>query len=80
MINNIKMRFMKKIVMLFIIAAVFYNCNKFKDTNISPTLLTAASTKALLTNSQQAISGLVLGNTAASRLASMYVQHLSEGP
>ena len=74
------MRFMKKIVVLFIIAAVFYNCNKFKDTNISPTLLTAASTKALLTNSQQAISGLVLGNTAASRLASMYVQHLSEGP
>ncbi|HEU5167271.1 MAG TPA: SusD/RagB family nutrient-binding outer membrane lipoprotein, partial [Chitinophagaceae bacterium] len=71
---------MKKIIMLITIAVVFYNCDKFKDTNVSPTLLTAASTKALLTNSQQSISSLVLGNTASSRLAALYVQHLSEGP
>ena len=71
---------MKKIIMLFAVAVTFYNCNKFKDTNISPTLLTQASTKALLTNSLQAMSSLSLGNTAASRLAALYVQHLSEGP
>lgn len=55
-------------------------CNKFKDTNISPTILTAASTKGLFTNSMQALSDLMLGNTAASRLPALYVQHLSEGP
>jgi hypothetical protein len=71
---------MKKIVMLITIAALFYNCNKFNDTNVSPTQLTEASTKALLTNSQQAISDLVFGNVASSRLAALYVQHLAEGP
>jgi hypothetical protein len=71
---------MKKLILLFTVAVVFSNCNKFEDTNISPTLLTQASTKALLTNSQQSLSDLVLGNTAASRLASLYVQHLAEGP
>ena len=71
---------MKKIIMLFAVAVTFFNCNKFKDTNVSPTQLTQASTKALLTNSLQAMSSLSLGNTAASRLAALYVQHLSEGP
>ncbi len=66
--------------MLIGIITLLYGCNKFKDTNISPTLLTEASTKALLTNSQQALSGLVLGNVASSRLGALYVQHLSEGP
>jgi hypothetical protein len=78
--TNYKMTFMKKIIMLVTIAALFYNCNKFEDTNVSPALLTEPSTKALLTNSQQSISELVFGNVASSRLASMYVQHLSEGP
>lgn len=77
---NYKKTFMKKIIMLVAIAALFYNCNKFNDTNVSPTLLTEASTKALLTNSQQAMSDLVFGNVASARLGSMYVQHLSEGP
>lgn len=71
---------MKKIIMLLTVVCLLYSCDKFNDTNVSPTLLTQASTKALLTNSEQAISGLVLGNTASSRLASLYVQHLSEGP
>src|SRR4030095_2731754 len=80
MTNNYKKTFMKKIIMLITIAVLFYNCNKFNDTNVSPTLLTEASTKALLTNSQQSISALVMRNVAASRLAALYVQHLSEGP
>lgn len=77
---NYKMTFMKKIIMLITIAVLFYNCNKFEDTNVSPTLLTEASTKALLTNSQQSISDLVFGNVASARLAALYVQHLAEGP
>ena len=56
------------------------SCNKFKDINVSPTQLTSASTKGLLTNSQQALSDLILGNTAASRLPALYIQHLAEGP
>lgn len=71
---------MKKILMLITIAFLFYNCNKFEDTNVSPVLLTEASTKALLTNSQQSISDLVFGNAASARLAALYVQHLAEGP
>jgi hypothetical protein len=55
-------------------------CNKFKDTNVNPTRLTAASTKGLLTNSLQSFSDLILGNTAASRLPALYVQQLAEGP
>jgi hypothetical protein len=78
--TNYKKTFMKKILSLITIAFLFYNCNKFEDTNVSPVLLTEASTKALLTNSQQSISELVFGNVASSRLAAMYVQHLSEGP
>jgi len=78
--TNYKMTFMKKIIMLITIAFLFYNCNKFEDTNVSPVLLTEASTKALLTNSQQSISDLVFGNVASSRLAALYVQHLAEGP
>lgn len=69
---------------LFIIAAaaslLATGCNKFKDMNVSPTLLTTASTKGLLTNAQQAMSDLMLGNTASSRLPALYIQHLAEGP
>ena len=61
-------------------AMLIAGCNKFKDMNVSPTLLTSASTKGLLTNAQQALSDLMLGNTAASRLPALYIQHLSEGP
>ena len=71
---------MKKIIALITIAVSLFGCDKFDDTNISPTQLTEASTKALLTNSQQSMSDLVFGNVASSRLAAMYVQHLSEGP
>src|SRR5690349_5103760 len=71
---------MRRIVFLIAFSIALTSCNKFGDTNTSPTLLTVASTKALLTNSEQALSNLVLGNAAAARLASMYVQHLSEGP
>lgn len=71
---------MKKIFSTVIIAFVLVGCNKFGDTNVNPSLLTAASTRALLTNSLQAYSGLILGNAASARLGAMYVQHLSEGP
>ncbi|HLG38503.1 MAG TPA: SusD/RagB family nutrient-binding outer membrane lipoprotein, partial [Chitinophagaceae bacterium] len=71
---------MRRIIILIAFSASLVSCKKFGDTNTSPTLLTEASTKALLTNSEQALSSLVLGNTAASRLASLYMQHLSEGP
>ena len=67
---------MKKIIILIAIIATMQSCNKFGDTNVSPTLLTAASTKALLTNSEQSIKGLVFG----TRYANFYIQHLSEGP
>ena len=43
-------------------------------------VLAAVLFTGLLTNAQQSMSGLTLGNTAASRLAALYVQHLSEGP
>ncbi len=71
---------MKKILILFASVSLLYSCDKFGDTNVSPTLLTVASTKALLTNSQQAMSSISLGNNASSRLGALYVQHLSEGP
>src|SRR5688572_26969082 len=71
---------MKKIFLLIAVAFIFSNCNKFKDINVSPTVLTAASTKGLFTNSMQALSDLMLGNTAASRLPALFVQHLAEGP
>lgn len=73
---------MKKtlIILTAAVAMLSVSCNKFDDTNVAPTKLTAASTKALLTNSLQAMSSLSLGNTAVSRLGSLYVQHLSEGP
>lgn len=74
------MTFMKKIIALVTIAVSLVSCDKFDDTNVSPTQLTEASTKALLTNSQQSMSDLVFGNVASSRLAALYVQHLSEGP
>ncbi|MBB1283406.1 SusD/RagB family nutrient-binding outer membrane lipoprotein [Flavisolibacter sp. BT320] len=71
---------MKKIFIIAVAGILMAGCNKFKDMNVSPTLLTSASTKGLLTNAQQALSDLMLGNTAASRLPALYIQHLSEGP
>ncbi len=71
---------MKRISLYIVASLVLASCSKFGDTNISPTKLTQASTRALLTNSQQAMSSLSLGNTAASRLGALYVQHLAEGP
>ena len=71
---------MKKVIMLVVLGITLYSCDKFKDTNISPALLTQASTKSLLTNSQQSMSDLAFGNTAAARLGALYVQHLAEGP
>ncbi len=74
------MTFMKKIIALITTAVSLVSCDKFDDTNVSPTQLTEASTKALLTNSQQSMSDLVFGNVASARLGALYVQHLSEGP
>ncbi len=71
---------MKKLLIIVTAFIVFTSCNKFKNTNINPAILTAASTKALLTNSLQSISDLMLGNSAASRLPALYIQHLAEGP
>ncbi|HEV7332002.1 MAG TPA: SusD/RagB family nutrient-binding outer membrane lipoprotein [Flavisolibacter sp.] len=71
---------MKKIFIIAAAGILMAGCNKFKDMNVSPTLLTSASTKGLLTNAQQAMSDLMLGNTAASRLPALYIQHLAEGP
>ncbi len=71
---------MKKFIILLVAGLGLYGCDKFGDTNISPTILTTAATKSLLTNSLQAMNGLSLGNTAAARLGSLYVQHLAEGP
>lgn len=71
---------MKKIFIIIAAGLFIASCNKFKDTNINPTRLTAASTKGLFTNSMQAMSDLMLGNTATSRLPALFVQHLSEGP
>jgi hypothetical protein len=71
---------MKKIFGIITIMAMLVGCNKFGDTNVNPTLLTSASTRALLTNSLQSYSGLILGNVASARLGALYVQHLSEGP
>lgn len=71
---------MKRILIIAMAGILFAGCNKFKDTNITPTRLTSAATKSLLTNSLQSFSDLMLGNTAASRLPALYVQQLSEGP
>lgn len=67
---------MKKILIVFGLLATLQSCNKFGDTNVSPAQLTTASTKALLTNAQQALSTYV----TSARLGSMYIQHISEGP
>jgi hypothetical protein len=71
-----------KRILIFCTAALigFSGCDKFDDTNVNPTILTEASTKALLTNAQQAFSNHILGNNEASRLPAMYVQHIAEGP
>lgn len=71
---------MKKLLILFAAGTMLVGCDKFGDTNISPTQLTVASTNALLTNSMQAMGSLSLGTAASARLGALYVQHLSEGP
>lgn len=71
---------MKKIFCIVGVLLALAGCNKFGDTNVSPTQLTVAATKSLLTNSLQSLSDLTMGNTATSRLAALYVQHLAEGP
>lgn len=71
---------MKRIFTIIAAGLLIAGCNKFKDINVSPTVLTSASTKGLLTNSQQALSSLIFGNTAAARIPALYVQHLAEGP
>ena len=71
---------MKRILIIIAATGIIAGCKKFGDTNISPTKLTSASTKGLLTNSLQSLSDLTFGNIATSRLAALYVQHLSEGP
>ncbi|WP_276502926.1 SusD/RagB family nutrient-binding outer membrane lipoprotein [Terrimonas pollutisoli] len=71
---------MKKIFIIVAACGLLLSCNKFKDINVSPTQLTSASTKGLLTNSLQQIPILTMGNDAAGRLGALYVQHLSEGP
>jgi hypothetical protein len=67
---------MKKLFILLAVLATLQSCNKFGDTNVSPTVLTKASTSSLLTNAQQAMKSVMYNN----RLANLYVQHLSEGP
>lgn len=71
---------MKKILSIISISLLLAGCNKFGDTNVSPSQLTVAATKSLLTNSLQSLSDLTMGNTASSRLGALYVQHLAEGP
>lgn len=72
---------MKKVLILLTAASLtITGCSKFDDINVSPTILTSASTKGLLTNAIQDIPNHTLGNNAASRLAALYVQHLAEGP
>lgn len=71
---------MKRILTIVATAVVLASCNKFQDINVSPIALSAPTTRGLLTNSMQSLPGLMLGDNAASRLGSMYVQYLSEGP
>lgn len=71
---------MKRILSILAVSAALVSCNKFDDINVSPNSLANPTTRALLTNTEQSLSDLMFGNTAASRLGSMYVQYLSEGP
>ena len=71
---------MKKVFIIIAFIGSLAGCKKFDDINISPVLLTEAKTRALLTNAQQSIPGLTMGNDAAGRLGALYVQHLAEGP
>ena len=71
---------MKRLLTIITALFILSSCDNFGDINISPAKLTSASTRSLFTNSMQSLNNLVLGNTAASRLGSRYVQHLSEGP
>lgn len=71
---------MKRILTILAVCVSLVSCNKFNDINVSPTSLAAPTTRGLLTNSLQSLSDLMLGNTAASRTGSLYIQYLAEGP
>ncbi|MFT4032659.1 MAG: SusD/RagB family nutrient-binding outer membrane lipoprotein [Siphonobacter sp.] len=49
---------------------------EFGDTNVDPTQVSSATTKALLTNTLQSLPGTFFSNNHAN----FYVQYLSEGP
>ncbi len=68
---------MKKLLSILAVSATLVSCNKFGDTNVSPLALSAPTTRALLTNSQQSFPGLMKG---AGNAGDLYAQHLSEGP
>jgi hypothetical protein len=69
---------MKKYIILLAGAiSLFAACKPdFEDTNVSPYALSKVSTRSLLTNSLQQLPGTAFGLGSAT----MYVQHLSEGP
>ena len=67
---------MKKILIIIAVLASLQSCNKFGNTNVSPTLLTTASTKGLFTNSIQNLNTYI----TSARLGAMYVQYYAEGP
>jgi hypothetical protein len=67
---------MKRIFVLLVTVAALAGCNKFKDTNVSPTVLSQPSTRGLLTNVLQNLPGTAFGNNTGN----FYVQYLSEGP
>lgn len=71
---------MKRILTILIVSVVLVSCKKFNDINVSPNSLSAPTTRGLLTNSIQNLPGLMLGENAFSRLGSLYVQYLAEGP
>jgi hypothetical protein len=71
---------MKRILTILAVCVSLVSCNKFADLNVSPTSLAAPTTRGLLTNSLQSMPDLMLGNTAAARNGSLYVQYLAEGP
>lgn len=67
---------MKRIFILLVTVAALAGCNKFDDTNVSPTVLSQPSTRGLLTNVLQNLPSTAFGNNAGN----FYVQYLSEGP
>jgi len=70
-------------VALSLLASSCEKISDFGDTNIDPTKVSQPSTRSLLTNAQQSISG---SNTVAPALffgnaqGALFAQHISEGP